>query len=244
MKKYLLIAAGIIGLLCLAPKAHAAIALDTSVNGGLENSGTSTLSYSHTVTGTNPILFVGVFGAIGSDLVTGVTYNSTSMTLAGKAEIDGDRWVYLFYLVGPATGSHTVKITASANTPLDGQSASYTGVAQSGQPDAVSSSTIDNATSTTLSLTTIANNSWAFLLDKTNVDSPAAGAGSTQRQSANGMGIFDSNGPVTPAGVKSMTATDLGGGGSNFASVMMSFSPFVAPAPSPVPYNTVVTMDW
>lgn len=208
----------------LTPKAEAAIALDTSVNGGLANPATS-LTYAHTVTGTNPIIFVGAFGAIGSDNITGVTYAGVSMSLVDKEQISGDRWLYLFLLTAPSTGANNVVISANASIAIGGQSASYTGVKQTGQPDAFTKNTGTSVTSLTTTLTTIADNSWTFMVLKTIGNGPIAGSGTVRRQTANNMAIFDSNGAITPAGSASLIATF---GSDNVASVMASFAPFVA----------------
>jgi len=200
-----------------------AIALDTSVNGGL-HTGTS-LTYSHTCTGSNLILFVGIFGDIDNDYVTGVTYNGVSMTAVDKSQIPGDRWVYLYYLIAPATGANNVVVSASNSIAIDAQSASYTGAAQSSQPDnsTVSSDGSDTLTGATVTLTSSANNCWTFMVLKTEGSAPTAGAGTTRRQTGNNMSIFDSNGAITPAGSTSLVAA--WGEDDTYAAVMASFSP-------------------
>jgi len=197
-----------------------AIARDTSVNGGLVNPNTS-LTWSHTCTGTNLILFVGVFGDSATDSISGVKYAGVSMTLINKVKATGDRWCYLFVLVGPSTGVNNVVVSASASIAIDGASASYTGAKQTGQPDSSNTGT-NNLTSITVSTTVVAANCWLFAVFRANVTTGSAGTGSNQLQASNGLYIADSNGTVA-TGSRSMSYSNTGG--SAWAAVIASFSP-------------------
>lgn len=202
-----------------------AIALDAAVNGGL-GIGVTSLTWSHTCTGSDRILFVGAFGDFATDAITGATYAGAAMTLVDKRQITGDRWVYLFYRIAPATGANNVVVSANASIAIGGDSASYTGAKQSGQPDASATNVAGAATSITTSVTTIADNCWTILLAKNNGGGdPSAGTGSTRRAFGNEMGIFDSNAAITPAGAYSMQVT---ANSSNWAAVMASFAPATA----------------
>lgn len=195
-----------------------AIALDNSTNGGLVNPGTS-LTYAHTVSGSNRILFVSVFGDT-TDKITGVTYNGVSMTLVGKTVKSPDRYVYLFYLIAPATGTNNVVVSASSSIAICSHAVSYTGAAQTGQPD--SSITGTAATSLTLTTTVVASNCWLVGAWRTNVTTGTAGTGATQRQGSNGLYTADSNG-VVGTGSQSMTYNTAGSNG--YSGVMASFAP-------------------
>lgn len=215
-----------------------AIAFDAATDGSLVNPGTS-LTWSHTVTGSNPILHVAVFGDLVSGdatgvKITGVTYNAVAMTLVGKiAEENGatpanDRWVYLYELVGPATGAHNVVVSASASIAIAGQSVSHTGAKQSSQPDNFTTNSAAGASSITTSLTTVADGCWSVLAIRTSGGTVSAGSGSTVRTTnANGLSLADSGGPKTPAGSTSMAVTTAGS--TTFGVVMASFSPLTAP---------------
>ena len=65
-----------------------AIALDTSLDLGFSFSGSKTTSF--TTSGSNRLLFVGGWGAVGSDNWTGVTYNGVSMTRIDTSLVSGD----------------------------------------------------------------------------------------------------------------------------------------------------------
>ena len=96
----------------------------------------SSSSYSHTVTGSETYLLVYVATGDGTtnaiEDVTGVTYNSISMSELATDFEDTHVNLHLFGLVAPASGSNTVAITLGG-TP-DGHAsiaASYTAVNQS-----------------------------------------------------------------------------------------------------------------
>lgn len=199
-----------------------AIALDTSTDGGLVNPATS-ITYAHTCTGSNLILFVSAFGDVTNDVVTGATYNGVSMSLVGKALPTGaaDRWVYLWVLVNPATGTHNVVVSASASIAIDSDAVSYTGAKQSGQPDA-SNTGANNQNSITISVTTVADNCWLVGGFRASTTGATPGTGTTQRQGSSGLYTADSNGAKTPAGSYSLIYNN---GNSNFAGVVASIAP-------------------
>lgn len=201
------------------------IALDTSSASTLK-SGVTT-SWSHTCTGSNLALLIGFFGDT-TDIVTGVTYGGISLTLIDKKQVPGDRFIYLYGLLNPATGSNSVVVTASGSIFMDGIAASYTGVKQSGLPDAETTASASSANSLTTSLTTATDLAWTVLFSKTSGGDPTAGTGATVRQHENGVGFFDSNGTITPAGPTSMQVT---GSNVNFATVMAAIAPAITATP-------------
>ena len=207
------------------------IAYDASANGSITLSGTS-LTWSHTTSGSNRVLFVGAFGdTLIADptcaKITGATYNSVSMTqvpTVSPVGVPGDRCIYLFYLVAPATGANNVVVSASSAIVIAGLSSSYTGAKQTGVPDVAVNNTQSNTATFTTSLTVATTNSWMILYTKNNFDAPGAGTGSTSRQStANGHAIFDSNGPLA-TGSQSMAATSASST-SDWGSIMVSIAP-------------------
>lgn len=209
---------------------YAAIARD-SVSSALDGSGTATtISVSHTVTGTNTILIECV--VMGLNQTATATYNSVAMTSIGRNF--GNRTVQMFYMINPPTGTHT--LTAAWPSPalayIEGMS--YTGSAQSGQPDSsnsMSKADSDPATQT-LSTTVIASNAWL-----TGCGYSSGGTGTTysagtgtsinvtqQNVNATEVGI-DSNG-IIGTGSQSMVLTQSI---SNFGGmVIASIAPFVS----------------
>lgn len=160
------------------------------------SSAAGTASWSHTCTGTNRILIVGAYAA--TDVVTGATYNSVAMTLIGKTTFGaGRQGAYLFYLINPATGSHTVAITGGGTSKGIGAT-SLTGALQSGQPDSSATGTALGVTSPVVAATTVvAANCWLVGVEADGAGGETAGTGTTIRQTdGNGLVLADSNGTV------------------------------------------------
>lgn len=203
------------------------------------NGGSGTLSVSYTSgSGANRMLALAIKGDTGTDNITGVTYNSVTCSLAAKltpAGGMGDRWIYLYYLLNPSSGSNTLSITTSGGYILAG-AADYTGVKQSGQPDATSTSSVGVALTLTGTITTVADQCWTIMAwgGYASNFAPTAGAGSTRRtyDAAFGTyGLFDSGGPITPAGSYSMTAQYPGQSSNGINLAMASFAPATSPPP-------------
>lgn len=183
-----------------------AIAFDTGLFN--QGSGSSPVSWSHTVTGSNPNLLVAVqLSGLAGDVVTGVTYGGVAMTkLQYSATVT--LTVSLWYLGNPSTGSNTVSVTFTSGSWSRGSSISYKGCA----------STVDNSGANnvntgssplSLSITSVANNSWMTMFSTLNNSAIAAGTNTTARSvdPTFGIGFYDTNGPITPAGARSLQVT-------------------------------------
>jgi len=224
MKKILLIIFILMSIMIFQFNIEAAIALDASSMSGITMN-TDTVTWAHTCTGDNRILFVGFFSDA-VDSVTGVKYNDVSLTLIDKIQVHTDRYIYLYYLIAPATGEHNI-VCSGSDSKADWNciGVSYTGAKQSAQPD---EDTTDGGDATytdeiTTTLTTVADNCWTILVGKNTVATPTAGTGSTLRQGDSGIGVYDSNGVITPAGETSMQITH--GSNAYWGTVMASFTP-------------------
>lgn len=219
-----------------------AIAID-AFTGSNEATATS-LTFSHTATTTaNRILFVGTSGDVTNDTITGVTYAGTAMTLIDKNVVSGGRMIYLWMLVNPASGANNVVVTSNASVLIRAKSASYTGAKQTGQPDAQVKRVDDtNQTAHTISVTTIADNSWMFMVGQNKGSSAVvAGTNATQRDgTAQDYGIFDTNADQTPAGSKSMQFTWTTAQPS--VGIMASFAP-VAEVAATAPTMQIIWWD-
>lgn len=139
-KSLLYILAGLV----LSSRLLAAVAFDAGSLGA--NDATSV---SHTVTGSDTILVIGVW-CEGSRTVTAATYNGDTMTEVTNQLQNGDR-LTVFYLLAPDTGTNTISVTLSSagnariagasftgvnqTTPYDSGEVVKTGVAQSGAAD-------------------------------------------------------------------------------------------------------------
>jgi hypothetical protein len=181
-----------------------AIAYD---NSGQTNSasGSGTITISYTVTGSNTFLVIRCYTDSGSDHISGITYAGVTMTEHAKQTLSSGNYVYTYVLLGATTGANDIVITRSGTTAVLSTYSSYTGVLQSGFPDATVSDTGTTTGNITKSITTVLNNCWVIsTYCAAEADSPiTAGSGNTLRQSlVSGAisAILDSNGPVAPAG--------------------------------------------
>ena len=205
-----------------------AIALDTA-SAGSNTTGTS-LTYAHTCTGSNLILFASVRTDTSVDDVTGVTYNAVSMTFVQKVKTTNGRWMYVYMLVAPATGTNNVVVSCTASHYIASQAISYTGAKQSAQPDYSTTDTQDGtgAQSYTKAITTVADNCWVVTFPSGVTGAVTSVTNGTYREGDTlGTYIYDSNGPKTPAGSYSMTVNVQDG---NYSTTMLSIAPYVVAA--------------
>lgn len=200
-----------------------AIAFDAGTQGGF-TSGTSH-TFTHTVTGSDRLLFVHGFKNASSDTLNSCTYNGVSATLITSITPASSRRVYLWYLIAPSTGSNTVAVGSSSSTAIGANAVSYTGAQQSGVPDAQATASSSTTPSVT-SVTTVADNCWAVLAVIGNNANSTASTNSTLRASNATYGdgdTYDNNGAITPAGSYSMTVTHAGV--APLARIIASFAP-------------------
>lgn len=128
-----------------------AIAFDTATNAS--GAGSATLTWAHTVTGSNPVLVVGFVIGRGAFSTTSVTYNGVSMTQVQTGSSTPD-WVYI--LKNPASGANNIVVSTGgdATTYIIGCAASYSGCYQTTQPDSSAVSGTTGAGSGALNVTT------------------------------------------------------------------------------------------
>lgn len=208
-----------------------AIARDANSNGNDTN---TSLTFSHTCSGSNRILFVGIatFGGSGGDIVTGVTYNGVGMTRINTLQANGlTPRVYLYYLINPATGANNVVVSCGATSGyIAGIGSSYTGAKQSGVPDAFDSASVASATANSKAITTVADNCWLVgMFCVNNGTSPAGQAGTSIVASDSGSTsncFIDSNAAKTPPGSFSLGVNWTSSQRS--AILVASFAPSVA----------------
>jgi hypothetical protein len=202
-----------------------AIAFDATSAGGTATA--ASLTFAHTCTGSNRILFVTVNHTL-SNAISGITYNGVALTKIGSEVNSGfNTHLSLWYLLNPATGANNIVVTPNTNSEISAASASYTGALQSGQPDANSAGTPATTTSYSQSVTTVLDNCWAVLGGIAASSSAlTAGANTAIRQQPEGAhyGTFliDTNSAKTPVGTDTMNVTSASQG---FDGIMASFAP-------------------
>lgn len=181
-----------------------AIAYDASSRGAVA-AGTS-ITFSHTCTGADLALFVGVQYFDDDSSAPTATYNGVSMTLVVEAtstELGSFQRERLFVLVAPATGSNNVVVSFGATVVAgEAQAASYTGVDQT-TPTEASGSVSNGAASTSspaCTATVVSSGAWLVGCVQQSLyytGTITAGAGTTVRQSALACAFADSNGAVS-----------------------------------------------
>ena len=207
-----------------------AIAFDTSLSLTGDPIATSH-TFSYTCTGSNRALVVAFSGSASSDNCTGVTYNGVSMTqiskmAPGSGSTGSDRWRYLYLLINPASGSNNIVISYSSAEFVFGGASSYTGVSQTGQPDAQTTGSNASATSFTQSITTVADNCWIIEWVTDEVYNASQGTNTVVRCYTDGTSpvyIADSNGAKTPAGSHSLNLTTATT--TNWGALILSLAP-------------------
>lgn len=211
-----------------------ATAFDAAVSGGDALSVTS-LSWNHTMgAGANGILWVSVWTGITSN-ISGVTFNGSPLTAYKTQQVKstgGTSFQSVYYILGPASGTHSVVVSLSATDNVFGSSGSWTGVNQAAPDSFALHVSADGATTLTTSNTTVADNCWVVCFEQgfsSDNSGPAAGAGSTVRVTDNSglgvSGIFDSNGVVHPAGSYSMTTTRVGSASDKIGHILVGIAP-------------------
>lgn len=174
----------------------------------------------HTVSGTTHTLSFTVGGGsdrflvvavltnnASQDIVSGVTYNGTSMTSVAEYQTTNQNIrIYHYVLHNPDSGTHDVVVTTTTSEYCDYYVTSYTGVNQASSVDATDTQT--GTGDETISITTTADNCWLNSIARNSDYGPmTASTGVTRRSSAGPASAGDSNGPKTPAGSQSLTWT-------------------------------------
>lgn len=138
-----------------------AIAFDTTGHTLADNSTLATITWTHTVTGSNPLIVLcGYISTAPSP--TAFTYNSVAGTETITPPGQGASWWTNVWLLGNcSTGLNTVSMTATTATDdKGGVSMSYSGAQSSNTPDSVNKGNSASATSLTVATNVIASNCW------------------------------------------------------------------------------------
>lgn len=213
--------------------AFAAIARDVAVSGGSVTA--TSLTYSHTTSGSDRLLVVTYQSGTSADRITGITYGGVAMTKLGSS-LQNTRFTGYYYLLNPSLGANNVVLTGSTSDVIEAYSASYTGVNQTGNPEASTSNNnglvnVAGGASLTSSVTTLSDNAWLIMSAWSFQDGISAGANTTSFNGTN-SGFYDSNGAKSPPGSFSLAVTAAGS--TRVSEILAAFSPSVAPfVPTP-----------
>lgn len=178
----------------ITPKVDAAIAVDATSE-GYQAAGTS-LTFSHTVTGSDTGMVRSLF--IWNGTISGLTatYDSESMTsLISRAADVGQ--IHIFGMAGANTGTHNVVYTNANSVQMFDTGASYTGVDQTTPFPDTETSGSSAGTSFSPSITTSVDQSWPFLNVRSPSRNASAGASTVERKqnttSGDAASSFDSD---------------------------------------------------
>lgn len=231
----------------LTQHALAAISFDNA-SGTRDNSGAVTsMTYSHTVTGSD-LVIVGVQSILPSDgggqTMTSMTYNGDALTEVDEQTVsDGSTRarMAIYVRTNPDTGTNNMVTAISAT--VDGtqqyaaHSMTYTGAAQSGQPDSngFNSASNDATDPYTVSTTVVAENSWlvgAFVGNQGDFPAGVGGTGTVQRQDDQFNQVaVDSDGTVgTGSQTLEWDRSNPPSSASEHVAMVVSIAPLVAAA--------------
>lgn len=188
-----------------------AIALDAATSSS--STASSTLTFSHTVAGSDRVLMVGVSwqtGAVNNATVTGVTYNGVAMTLVDEQAppdpFNQTLGASLWRLVAPATGTHNVVITISNTSDVIlGGATSWTGVDQTTPLGTSAKATAQSGTTATVNVSSATGE---VVVDVViGLDPISVGAGQTSRYATTGIGLTGAGSSEPGAGTVTMSWT-------------------------------------
>lgn len=186
------------------------IAFDATSHSEFSASTTVPLTFSHTVTGNNPFLILGINTDESFVYPTSApTYNGVPMTLLTPRS-ESFLSLYMYYLKAPPTGTHNISVSFDGITAMTGSfiAMSFTGVDQTAPIDVNGANGV-TANNNDIALTTIVDNDWLldFILCNSSVDTIAVDqAGQVQKQNinANGRKYGASYRPTTTHGSNSI----------------------------------------
>lgn len=205
-----------------------AIAYDNSL-GTQSGIGVTPFTFAYTTGGgSDRFMVIYTFPSQGGT-VTSLTYNGVGATqLSTGTGTIGVGSYYIHYLVAPATGANNITISGTNTGRYIVRVATYTGVDQT-SPINTSQSGSGTGNFTSTFATTI-DNCWKVMCAEEwqNGGTLVAGTNSTQR--AGGIiGIFDTNGAITPAGSSAMSIS-VASGGDTYSYFNFAFKPLVPSA--------------
>lgn len=177
-----------------------AIAIDAVSSGKTAAGASATLTISHTVSGSNRAIIVGVSANLAT---AGVTYNGVAMTQAVAQSSGGPRGA-IFYLVNPDTGTHDIVITISSAGRIVGGGISFTGVDIS-SPIGTTNSATGTSTTPSVALTNVPAS--AFVVDTGGAGNRTWTVDASQVERWN---LIEDSNNVTGVG-----STEAGAGGTN-----------------------------
>lgn len=210
-----------------------AIVLDAVAS---SHAGASSLTFAHVVGAiSNSLLVVSISSQDSNHAnvpITGVTYNGVALTKAKEDMASSNNTSSsIWYLLNPASGTHNVIVSATGSVQILAVSSSWSGVAQSGQPDASAGAGTanNNSSSPSQAITTVADNSLIVDAISSEANRTAIGGSQTTIGVVQGQSFENVSASYmikTPAGSATMSATLSSG--QPWSMTVASFSPVAA----------------
>lgn len=207
-----------------------AIAIQATLNiNPYSSAGVTSLTRSFAISGSDRYLVVGILDVSG-DNATSCTYAGVAMTQLAKINAVTSRYVYVYGLANPTTGTNDIIYTRGSTTSVCGFGAvNLTGATQTTSPVDASNTANSTSTSTSVSLTTVLDNTAVIVFSSGGANL----AGSTNLTEIAIDSSFDvsvlcrsTTFPKTPAGAQTYTITNTDG--DNNGVIAVSIAPFVA----------------
>lgn len=200
-----------------------AVAFDAAADGAADSG--SSVSYSHTCSGSDRLLIVGVAWR-GTQTVSSVTYNGVAMTqVAAHAAGGNNTRVKQYYLINPASGANTVSVTMSGATNLVVGSISFNGAHQT-TPLGTQATATGTSGNPSVSVSSASDEIVVDSLSYDRASSLTVGAGQTQRYNRDDNGGGDLWGAgSTEAGAASVTMSWTAGASEGWAIAGVSVKP-------------------
>ncbi len=182
-----------------------------------------TLTWSHTCLGSERLLVVSIaYYKSPAPTVTGVTYNEVALTQAGTVSGVVPK-LDIWYLIAPATGSHSIVITFSATVIALVGAVSWNGVSQSAPVGSFSSATGNDAVPTL----NVASAVGEFVTDVVSSSyTETVGPGQTQRFNALEGGLYGAG--STQPGATTVTMSWTQGFGGDWVLAALPIKPALA----------------
>lgn len=190
------------------------IAFDAPSTSGY-NTADDVYSWSHTCSGGNRYLLVGVsMLSVGGSSVSGITYNGVTLSkLGSQASVSGAVRTELWGLANPASGSHSVEVTLSTALDSIGSALSASGVGTNYGYSSATATNVGAADATVNQSAPPSGSNW-FVIDciATSDTAITVGAGQIEKENVTGTlgsGAMSTEGPVA-SGTTTMSWTGVG----------------------------------
>lgn len=193
------------------------IQFDAAANSGYQ-AASSSYTFNRTCTGTERFLTVDIALLSAGQTVTSVVDDfgggAIPMVFIGaRSTVSSVGRIEQWGLVAPVTGTKSIQVNLSGSIASSSAAVSYTGVHQTSPTEGFNSNQATNvgAADATVAVTPVADYCWIHAAVAT--DDTAVTAGQRARNNvsgAGGSGADEDTGPIYPAGVTTMSYTDVG----------------------------------